>query len=227
MKRRISFMKHVFPMMPILSRSELGLSSIGNIPGPDIIAKIPIHLLAAIYATAFPFASDDDHLSLITTQKKPRISETWKFVHRLILHDTHCPRLSILQAALLYLHRQNQDEQSYTADDTTSNWSMLGIMVGLAHSLGLNLECGLFGLPAHEKRIRRRVWWALYNEDKWMSMTFGRPPYIRSSEWDVVMLDDNDFITAPTSKLGPARVNLPFRSITTLAVIAESIQEKL
>jgi hypothetical protein len=49
------------------------------------------------------------------------------------------------------------------------------------------------GLPAWERRLRRRLWWVVYAEDKWRSLMMGRPPYIREDEWDVTDLDDDDF----------------------------------
>ncbi|KAJ3539112.1 hypothetical protein NM208_g5620 [Fusarium decemcellulare] len=221
------FMKRVFPILPILSRSHLGLSREQDIPEPHVLDKIPAHLLTAIYATAFAFASEDDYLSLTAAHEKPPISKLWQFVRRLIIEDDPSPQLSVLQAAILYIHRQIQDGQSDVVAETASTWSLMGMMVGLAHSLGLNLECRLFGLPNHEKRIRRRVWWALYNEDKWMSIMFGRPPYIRSSEWDVSKLDDADFVTLADPSPSSSMVRFTFQSACDLAVIAELVQDKL
>jgi hypothetical protein len=221
-------MKRVFPILPILSRSHLGLGNEQDIPEPHVLEKIPAHLLAAIYATAFSFASEDDYLSLTTAHEKPPISKLWQFVHRLVVKDNPYPQLSALQAAILYIHRQIENGQSDVVAEAASTWSLMGMMVGLANSLGLNLECRLFGLPNYEKRIRRRLWWAIYNEDKWMSLTFGRPPYIRSSEWDVSQLDDSDFTTLSYAGPNPcSKIEDTFKSITSLAVIAESIQEKL
>jgi hypothetical protein len=80
--------------------------------------------------------------------------------------------------------------------DSVSVWSLVGMLVGIATSLGLQLECRPMGLPVWERRIRRRLWWAIYAEDKWRSLLMGRPPYIRNDEWDVTDLDDNDFLVS-------------------------------
>lgn len=101
-------------------------------------------------------------------------------------------------------------------------------MVGLASSLGLHIECRMWGIPAWEKRLRRRLWWAVYAEDKWRSLLMGRPPYIRREEWDVSALDAGDFVfqvhSAPSST-GVGEMNVPFRFLVDLAGIAETIHD--
>ncbi|KAI9148430.1 riboflavin transporter MCH5 [Paramyrothecium foliicola] len=221
------FMQRVFPLLPILSRSHLGICQDQDIAGPLVLEKIPPVLLAAVYATALPFASEDELLSLTAVYEEPPTSKLWNFVHELIICNMHTPRLAALQAAILYVHRTAHDGKGDTNADTTSTWCMMGIMVGLAHSLGLNLECRMFGLPPQEKRLRRRVWWALYNEDKWMSIMFGRPPYIHSAEWDVAELDELDFVSTPSCNSWSNEVGSVFRSATSLAIIAQSVQESL
>lgn len=108
------------------------------------------------------------------------------------MEEVHTPHLSLLQAGLLYLHKLPRGSQSSIADSPFM-WSFVGQLVGLATTLGLQLECKPMGLPAWERRLRRRLWWAIYAEDKWRSLLTGRPPFIREDEWDVSDLDDTDF----------------------------------
>jgi hypothetical protein len=220
-------MKNVFPLLPIISRSGLGLDKLEDTIPTRVLDKFPTALLAAIYGSALPFASEDRYLYLMTSHEKPPIAKLWSIVHRSIVQGIHSPRLSLVQAATLYIHRAVQDEHSYAVTDAASMWSIIGLTVGMAHSLGLNLECRLFGLPDEEKRVRRRVWWGLYIEDKWASLLFGRPPYIRSSEWDVSRLEDADFLTTFHRDSTSVDLQLPFRHMASLAVIAESVQDKL
>lgn len=221
-------MKRVFPILPILSRTQLGIGRSQGIPEPQVLERIPAHLLAAIYGIAFSFALEDDYLSLAIAHEQAPIAQLWAMVHRVIMERNSPPRLSVLQAAILYAHRQMPDSQSNYVAEATSTWSLMGMMVGLAHSLGLNLECRRFGLPTHEKRIRRRVWWTLYNEDKWLSLLFGRPPYIHPSEWDVSKLDESDFVTIGAVDSAPDEAqSIFFQRAIDLAFIAESVQDKL
>lgn len=186
------FINFVFPALPIISRSQFGLSASRSIPDQEILKSIPVHLLAAIYATAYQFMEYDDYLSVVNAYTDAPISELWRMVIELIMSEIHTSHLSILQAGLLYLHRRPRGPENSVADSPFS-WSFLGLLVGVATCLGLQLDCRLIGLPAWEKRLRLRLWWALYAEDKWRSLLMGRPPYIRNDEWDVTDLDDEDF----------------------------------
>jgi hypothetical protein len=87
----------------------------------------------------------------------------------------------------------------------------------------------MFGIPAREKRLRRRLWWAVFIEDKWMSLLLGRPPYIKQSEWDTSELDNADFEHQPA--LYPETLGCnpcaAFQDMARLALVAESIQQSL
>ncbi|OBT66791.1 hypothetical protein VE03_03996 [Pseudogymnoascus sp. 23342-1-I1] len=223
------FLTHVFPILPVLSRSQLGLTQTQGTPDIHCLAAIPTHLLAAIYASTLPYALNDDHLDLLYAYEKPSLAKVWRIVYELICEEIHTPHLSLLQAALLYVHKGFEDDQRYASSDTPFIWSFIGSVVGLAHSLGLHLECGLFGIPAQEKRLRRRLWWAVYVEDKFMSLLMGRPPYIHQDEWDVTELQDSDFDVQYSfqSEISSSSTHIPFRHMTRLALIVESIQQSL
>lgn len=147
-------------------------------------------------------------------------------VLNLLLEEIHTPHLSVVQAGLLYLHKPLKNNESALADSPFI-WSFVGLLVGLATSLGLTLECRPMGLPAWEKRLRRRLWWAVYSEDKWRSLLMGRPPYIRHDEWDVTKLDDQDFILDRPSDDQAQQTGLPFQHLSRLSCIADEVQHAL
>jgi hypothetical protein len=134
------------------------------------------------------------------------------------LEEIHTPHLSVLQAGLLYLHKPYDGPQQSSVADTPFLWSFIGMMVGLASSLGLQFECRPMGMPLWERRLRRRLWWAIYIEDKWRALLLGRPPYIRQDEWDVTDLDESDFEGAPADR---------FMRIAKMGRIAEDIHGSL
>lgn len=111
------------------------------------------------------------------------------------------------------------------------------MLIGLATSLGLQLECRPMALPAWERRLRRRLWWAIYTEDKWRSLVLRRPPYIKSDEWDVTDLDESDFrIDEDRTSLSsiandPLRYAMlyaqQFQFFARLSRIAEDVQHAL
>lgn len=114
-------------------------------------------------------------------------------VYELITENMHRPKLAVVQAAVLYMHKPPKGRAQALADGPKI-WSFWASTVGLAHSLGLHLECRPWGIPAWEKRLRRRLWWAIYLEDTWRSFMCGRPPAIRTDEFDLSELDDMDFV---------------------------------
>lgn len=157
-------------------------------------------------------------------------------VYEIILEKLHTPHLATLQAGLLYLHRPVEPSQS-AVTDSSFVWSFVGLLVGLAMSLGLQLECRPMGLPAWERRLRRRLWWAIYAEDKWRCLLMGRPPCIRQDEWDVTDLDADDFrldtmqiefLLAPSDQSQSDEITTQqFQHFARLSRIADEVQLKL
>jgi hypothetical protein len=224
----IRFVKYVFPALPIISRSQLGLTAPSyQLPEVLVLDKVPVHLLAAIYASAFPFVAHDDYLCVLSTYHASPVETLWRMVYELVTEEIHTPRLAVVQAALLYIHQGPRDEARLTTADTPFLWSFVGQIVGLACSLGLHIECRMWGIPAWEKRLRRRLWWAVYAEDKWRSLLMGRPPYIHPSEWDVSDLDEGDFLVGPRQGFSTCSCDteIPFRYLINLARIGEEIHD--
>lgn len=153
-------------------------------------------------------------------------------VLELILEEIHTPHLAVIQAGLLYLHRTIEGTQS-AVTDTCWVWSFVGMLTGLATSLGLQLECNPMGLPAWEKRLRRRLWWAVYAEDKWRALLMGRPPYIRQDEWDVTDLHEDDFridqmqIDFLLSPNDQVQRDTAYQHFARLSRIADEVQSRL
>ncbi|KAE8153474.1 fungal-specific transcription factor domain-containing protein [Aspergillus avenaceus] len=200
------FVRFIFPTFPIISRAQFGLDSLNVVPEQHILQSMPVHLLAAIYASAQPFAKFDGYLAILNAYSTPPTERLWRIVLEVFLQEIHTPHLATLQAGLLYLHKSPERSQSAVAD-SASVWSFVGLLVGLATSLGLQLECRPMGLPTWERRLRRRLWWATYAEDKWRSLLMGRPPYIRNDEWDVTDLDDDDFHNDKASAISVSEHN--------------------
>ncbi|OAA53146.1 fungal specific transcription factor [Cordyceps fumosorosea ARSEF 2679] len=237
------FRKHVYPILPVVPNAYLDAahttaSSADAASTPVAVTAldtIPTAVLAAMYGLALPFALNDELLAVVSAfeQPAPLVQQLWTLVHALVQAAMHRPSLSTVQAALLFLHGASGgggDDQSSSA----FLWSFVGSTVGMAHNLGLQVECRMFGIPHADKRLRRRLWWALYIEDKWQSLLMGRPPYIRADEWDVGELCDGDFEVpaAASSYFDEAAATTgrtfgPFRDMARLAVIVADVQEKL
>ncbi|KAJ9144946.1 C6 zinc finger domain containing protein [Pleurostoma richardsiae] len=96
---------------------------------------------------------------------------------------------------------------SNLCDTSASIWHLIGIGARICFELGLHLEHKrLSGCPADfaqqanvvtlEEELGRRCFWCLYNLDRVVSFTLGRPVAIRDEEMDVPLpshLDDDYF----------------------------------
>ncbi|RKK68716.1 Urease [Fusarium oxysporum] len=222
------FYKHVYPVMPIISSTYFNQELLSDLyPAPGVFDHVPCHLLGAMYGLAIPFARNDDHLSIVDMHNQLPLETVWRLVHETLQVEIRHPQLCVLQAGLFYLHGIGQDHRPLSTAPDAFKWSWLGSLVGMAHNLGLHLETRMCAIPTEEKQLRARLWWALYTEDKWLSLLMGRPPYISEDEWDVSPLEESDFsvpISVPFADVTHAELTRPFRDMSRLSAIASLVQ---
>ncbi|KAI9798288.1 MAG: Fungal specific transcription factor [Piccolia ochrophora] len=136
-------------------------------------------LLAAVYILAlnwWSFSVDLCHLA------KPDSHELERLAFKTI-GDVVCrPKISTVQAGLLLLQRPTGDP-----------WGLTARMVAVGHQLGLHLDCSSWKIPHWERGVRKRVAWALFMQEKWASLVYGRPPLISGSNWAVRDVTNDDF----------------------------------
>ncbi|KAJ6103501.1 hypothetical protein N7486_005928 [Penicillium sp. IBT 16267x] len=177
------FFNYVYPYFPILSRSWF------YAPGDSIISRIralPLSLLSCLYATTLPFIIHDELLVTTLGHAVPDRSRLYRVSWLAITQELHAPCLATLQACLLLLQR---GPTSSTLPSTPFKDSFLGWTVALAQIFGLARDCSNWiSLPVWERRLRTRLWWAVFTMDIWISYGQRRPPIIHSSEHDVPML---------------------------------------
>jgi hypothetical protein len=151
---------------------------------------MPTALLAAIYATALPFSSWDDKLCVEDVYSSLPVDSIWRLAHRCFTREIARARLSTVQAAILLLHRP---VASQFVTDPPTNWVSVTSALAIAQSLGLHMDPTNWSLPGWEIRLRRRLWWTLFIEEKWRALTYGRPSHIHCENWHVSALTDKDF----------------------------------
>jgi hypothetical protein len=183
------FFQHVFPALPIISRTQMKLRD--GEPSLENLASIPTHLLVAIYATALPFCPYDDYLSVANGYRLPDDAELWRILQEELPMQIHTANLSTIQACLLYLQRPATKGTSAAAD-TPSMWALTASVVAQATSLGLHVDCRNWDIPPWEIRLRRRIWWAIFIDEKFRSLRRGVPSIIGDDDWDVSKLDDDE-----------------------------------
>ena len=165
-------------------------------------------LLAAVYVLAIQWWEYDSNLN---RSPKPNVEQILKIgLRSFMLEISKRPKLSAVQAGLLFLQCKNivhtssthssyvktfmSSESSTTIEDSKySDWILCCQVVALSEELGLGLDCRRWKLPEWERGLRKRLAWAVYMEDKWLSLKNARPSHITENNWAVSPLVDEDF----------------------------------
>ncbi|EEY15293.1 transcriptional activator protein DAL81 [Verticillium alfalfae VaMs.102] len=92
------------------------------------------------------------------------------------------PKISDLQGGLVLMQSPN-----------VSSWALAGHLIAMAQNLGMNFDCSDWQVPDWERGVRKRVAWALFMQDKWGALVYGRGSLLRADDWDVQPLTASDF----------------------------------
>ena len=156
-------------------------------------------LLSAVYVLAIQWWDYDPQLN---KYPKPNVEMILKIgMNNFLLEILKRPKLSAVQAGLLLLQckhilntKQSINQNSNIPSEADySEWVLCSQVVALAEELGLGLDCSFWKLPKWERGLRRRLAWAVYLEDKWLSLKLGRPSHINENNWAVLPLYEEDF----------------------------------
>ncbi|RCK66528.1 Transcriptional activator protein DAL81, partial [Candida viswanathii] len=156
-------------------------------------------LLSAVYVLAIQWWDYDPQLN---KYPKPNVEMILKIgMNNFLLEILKRPKLSAVQAGLLLLQckhilnaKQSTNQSPHIPSEADySEWVLCSQVVALAEELGLGLDCSSWKLPKWERGLRRRLAWAVYLEDKWLSLKLGRPTHISENNWVVLPLHEEDF----------------------------------
>ncbi|KAK2748333.1 Fungal specific transcription factor [Myotisia sp. PD_48] len=118
----------------------------------------------------------------IQTLRRPDAARLEALVCRLLSDSLSNPSIPTLQAGLLLSQRSHLFTPRLMAQLVTAGFD-----------LGLHQDCSLWHMDNREKALRKRLAWALYKQDKWCALVYGRPSHIFSSNWTVTELSVDDF----------------------------------
>lgn len=136
-------------------------------------------LLAAMYLLALQWWNSTPSLSV---EPKPDVGRLEYLAISSLTVAMQRPKISAVQAGLLLLQRAK-----------SSTWTLTVQLVALAQDIGLHLDCTDWSIPPWERRLRKRLAWALYMQDKWSAVMHGRPSHISAADWAVSPLLNDDF----------------------------------
>jgi hypothetical protein len=177
------FFRFVQPYFPILSQVR---SMRNGHFDPEVF---PTSLLAAVYGHALPFCIFDDQLC-VEVYTPPSTDSLFRIAWSAAQLNFHTPSLSVVQTILLLVQRRPTNKH---VADTPVKWTMVANAVSIAQSLGLNLDPTDWPLPLWEQRLRKRLAWAVFAQEKWIALNTGQSSHINSDDWDVSPLTTDDF----------------------------------
>lgn len=79
-------------------------------------------------------------------------------------------------------------------DEVKDNRHWLSVAVALAYKAQLHRDPALFSLSADVRKLRKRIWWALFIADQTLAIGSSLPCLIQQSDFDVSMPSAEDFI---------------------------------
>jgi hypothetical protein len=180
------FYKYVQPYFPVLSRSHGVLDEHGTCEP----RSVPTCILAAIYGHTLPFCPWDEKLCLQTVYTPPSADSLFRIAWLACQPEFHTPSLSVLQTLLLLVQRRPTNKH---VSDTPFKWVIMTTAVSIAQSLGINRSPEAWPLPEWEMKLRKRLAWATFVQDKWLSLNTARSSHISADDWDVRLLEYDDF----------------------------------
>ncbi|PPJ58848.1 hypothetical protein CBER1_09274 [Cercospora berteroae] len=136
-------------------------------------------LLAAMYLMALVWWEHDPALA---SHPKPDVTRLEYIAMASLTIAMQRPKISAVQAGLLLLQRAK-----------ASTWTLTVQLVALGQDIGLHLDCSDWSIPRWERLLRKRLAWALYMQDKWSAVIYGRPSHVNASDWNVPQATEDDF----------------------------------
>lgn len=175
------FWRHVQPCYPILAKeSFVQAYSRGY-------RSVPAALLGAVYLSSMRWWTYDPELSI---RSPPDATILRRILKDALPSSYHRPKLSSIQAALLLLQCQPEDPLN---PDHTYQWGLTCQALAIGQCMGLHLDASNWSIPQWERNLRKRLSWALYMQDRWTALAYGRPVHIHDDDWTVMDLTSLDF----------------------------------
>ncbi|KIW23860.1 uncharacterized protein PV07_12028 [Cladophialophora immunda] len=176
-------------------------------------------LLAAIYILALNWWS---YSAELTTLTKPDVTELEDIAYRTLQDVSHRAKLSTVQAGLLLLQRLGSNQA----------WQLTSQLVAIGQDLGLHLDCSNWRIPAWERALRKRLGWALFMQDTWSALIYGRPPHISSMNWAVQPMISSDFLDSAVDEEEDESIEVEkgralFSAMITLTTMLAEILDSL
>lgn len=187
------FIENVDPVFKVLHIPSLrsmvsdAISNVDSIPSGTYVEA----LLFAMYYAAITSLTRAECLGLFNDGKESLLAKYRAGMERALSNaDFLCAcDLGTLQSLAIFLIAVRAN------DDSMYSWTMLGVAVRLAHSLGLHREGSNSGISPFTEELRRRLWWQIVVLDIRASEDMSSDPIIFEFTFNTVKplnINDND-----------------------------------
>lgn len=217
------YFKHVHPIYPVVTKTRFLRQYKTN------RMKIPASLRGAIYGLACVFWDRD-----------PAIKEPCPFqqhqcidhAHEALRREHENPNLFSLQAGLLLHHITPPDVDSV---ETPSMWTLTAQTTACAQTMGLHQDPTHWSIEPWEKRVRKKLWWAVYASDCWSAVCHGNPPHISLDSFSTIPPDMDDiradetvpedlrYLVEPEDPVSQSTVATRFLQFVNLTIVLREV----
>ncbi|KAJ9609500.1 hypothetical protein H2200_005827 [Cladophialophora chaetospira] len=184
------YVQYVYPFLPIIDLQEF-LGTIEKNQSADVMSLLLFQ--AVMFAATAYIDMRYLHAQGYMTRKAAR-KAFFEKVKLLYDFDYEVDRVTVVQAVLLMTYWYE------SPDEPKDVWHWLGIATSVARTIGLN--CDTSNAPLmnpQQRRLWKRIWWSCYMRDRLIAIGMRRPMRISEGDFDVPMLELEDFETAALS----------------------------
>lgn len=184
------FVEFVHPYMPLLDMREF-LSIVNDREGAHGQVSLLLYQAVMFASCAFvemKYLRDAGYV----TRKDARRAFFYKTRHLYDL-DYESDRLVLVQALLLMSYWYE------TPDDQKDTWHWMGVAISLAHTIGLHRNPTAASMSMRKQKHWKRIWWSCFMRDRMVALGMRRPTRIKDEDFDVPMLEEDDFEIEPIS----------------------------
>ncbi|PVH93292.1 hypothetical protein DM02DRAFT_619357 [Periconia macrospinosa] len=192
---------NVDPLVKVLHNPTFELIYLQAIAQPDKISKSLEPLVFAIYYAAVT-SVPREHSLLKWGEERDTLLSRYRFGLEQALARANFlinDEMVILQAFIIFMVLMRRN------DDARKIWTLTGLAVRMAQTLGIHRDGAHFNLTPFEIEMRRRLWWQVCILDARASEDHGCDPTIVEAQFDTKMpLNVNDTDLHPDMKDFPA-----------------------
>jgi hypothetical protein len=151
MKSFFSYFERIHPHFPVMDKE-----SFFNMYRTDS-SGLADSLICSIYASSLVYWHASQSLAVYS---RPDVQFVRSLANAALQEEWLSPQLSTITSCLIELNAR-------PVLSAIQNNMKIGQLIALAHSLGLNRDPTMWGIPQEKQYSRVRLWWGILIHDRW------------------------------------------------------------